>query len=166
MHFIREGKKLEKKIKLQARPDDLALLNKKLVNRPAPSFDLPVVTGTSSGNLAKLKGKVILVEFWATWCPACRATHPRLSALQKKHGDKLVVVGISNEPPQEQSSYAKESKIAFTLLEDKEGKTQNEFFVNAIPQLVVIDRTGKVVLATIGAGEYLEEAISAAEQML
>ena len=166
VHFVRDGKRETKNIKLEVRPDDLALLNQKLVNRPAPSFDLPVVVGSAGGSLAKLKGKVILIEFWATWCPACRATHPRLSALQKKHGDKLAVLGISNEPIQEQTSYAQDANIAFTLLADPQGKIQNDFFVNAIPQLVVIDRFGKIILATVGAGDYLEQAIGVVETFL
>lgn len=166
VRFIRSGHLQDKKIKLQARPDELALLRKKIVDRPSPAFDLPVVFGPAAGSLAKLKDKVLLIEFWATWCPACRATHHRLSTLQKKHGQRLVVLGISDEDASTQMYYAKSNQIGFTLLEDQAGKAQSAFFVNAIPQVVVIDRAGKVIFATIGAGEYLEEAISVAERLL
>lgn len=165
VRFRRGGNALEKKIKLKARPDELEMLRQKLVGRKAPAFDLPVLHGSAAGSLAKLKGKVVLVEFWATWCPACRATHARLTELQKKHAKHLEIVAISSEDEAQQKEYVKRAAPGFTLLRDATGGTHTDYVVGAIPEIVVIDRAGTVAFATIGAGEYLEQAVKEAERL-
>lgn len=166
VHFLRAGKKEQKAIKLVARPDELELLKNKLVGKPAPAFDLAVIHGSSPGSTEKLKGKVAIVEFWATWCPACRATHKRLAEFQKKHEGKVNVVAISDEEKPELDAYAKQVNPGFTLLQDKAKTTQEPWLVSAIPEIAVLDADGKVQFATIGAGTYLEEALAAAEKLI
>lgn len=166
VHFLRAGKKDVKKIKLVARPDELELLKSKLEGKPAPAFDLAVIHGDGPGSTEKLKGKVAIVEFWATWCPACRATHERLTEFQKKHAGKVNVVAISDEEEAELQAYAKQMQPGFTLLQDKAKTTQEPWLVSAIPEIAVLDKDGKVVFATIGAGTYLEEALAVAEKLI
>lgn len=162
VHYVRAGKADKKEVKLVARPDQLELLKNALVNKPAPIFNLPVIAGKESGDSTKLKGKTTLVEFWATWCPACRSTHGRLNDWTMKHPD-IQVVAIADDGVDELKEYVKDKKPAFTVLRDATHEVSQSFMVAAIPMLVVIDRTGKVTFATIGAGEYLEEALAAAE---
>ncbi len=162
--FTRAGKAETKTVKLVARPDELALLRQKLVDKPAPKFDLPVLHGTESGNSEKLKGKVVIVEFWATWCPACRSTHDRLSQFAKSHKN-VAVVAISDEEAGPIKDYVKHVNPSFTILQDKTQAASGAWMVSAIPELAVIDTKGVVAFATMGAGSYLEEALSFADKL-
>jgi thiol-disulfide isomerase/thioredoxin len=164
VRYLRGGTAEDKKIKLVARPDQLELVRKALVGKPAPAFALEVVHGKEPGSLDKLKGRPVLVEFWATWCPACRQTHARLSELARTEKE-LAVVAISDEDAADIKAYADRVKPDFTLLRDAKQETQGKWMVSAIPMLVVIDRKGDVAFATIGAGSYLEEAIAAAKKL-
>ena len=158
--FNRKKKSMTKDIKLVARPDELEMLRKQVEGKPAPNVPLELVTGAGAGRLDGYKGKTVLVEFWATWCPACRASHERLSAYAKEMKDKgVVVLGVSNEETKDLLAYANKIKPNFTILRDKTDKLHNELKVSAIPMLLVIDKSGVMRFATIGAGSSLEEAI-------
>jgi len=163
VHYRRGKQEIAQKIRLVARPDQLEMLRAALVGKPAPAFDLTVVKGDLPGKSAALKGKVALVEFWATWCPACRSTHARLSAFSRQHKN-IAVVAISDEEDAELKAYARTVNPSFTILQDKTHSTQGPWMVTAIPQLAVVDQQGKVIFATVGAGEYLEEALAQAEK--
>jgi cytochrome c biogenesis protein CcmG/thiol:disulfide interchange protein DsbE len=164
VRYDRAGKQDEKKVKLVARPDQLELVQKALVGKPAPAFSLEVVSGKEPGSLEKLKGRPVLVEFWATWCPACRSTHERLSALAREEKD-LAILAISDEDLPDIQGYVQKVKPAFTVLRDGAHATQGKWMVSAIPMVVAIDRKGDVAFATIGGGSYLEEAIAAAKKL-
>jgi cytochrome c biogenesis protein CcmG/thiol:disulfide interchange protein DsbE len=164
--FIRAGKPEKKSIKLVARPDQLEMLQQSLVGKLAPPFDLPVVYGPGPGSTAALKGRVVVVEFWATWCPACRSTHKGLSDFAKRHPKDVAVVAISDESRDELLAYAKVEDPAFTILQEADHQASSAWMVSAIPELAVINREGKVVFATIGGGTYLAQALAAAEREL
>jgi len=113
------------------------------------------------------------VEFWATWCPACRSTHPALNALAerqqnegKKPNDTIAIIAISDDSREDIEAYAKALNAKFAFLQDRDQAVSTSWMVSAIPQLVVLDRQGKAVFATVGAGEYLDQAIAAAEKEL
>lgn len=167
VHYLRKGQPTSVSVKLVARPDQLEMLKQKLVGKPVPPFELTVVHGDGAGKSADLKGKVVILEFWATWCPACLSTHERLSALAKARGkDGLVILAVSDEDEATLKAYAAKMKPDFTIVRDTTGNIQKDWMVSAIPMLAVIDRTGNVVHATIGAGTYLEETIKEAEKRL
>ena len=72
-------------------------------------------------SMADLKGKVVLVNFWATWCPPCRAEIPDLVRLQEKYRDKLVVLGISEDEdasPQEVKAFGAEQKMNYPIVDE------------------------------------------------
>lgn len=164
--FLRKDKSMTKDLKLVARPDDLEMLRKKVIDKPAPATVLELVSGDGADRLDGYKGKTVLVEFWATWCPACRATHERLSAFAKQGKEKgIVVLGISNEEKAEIKAYADKTKPGFVVLRDKTNELHKELLISAIPMLLVIDKTGVIRFATIGGGSYLEEAIEKAEKL-
>ncbi len=173
VYFTRQGKPEVKTIKLVARPDMLAMIQQQLVGKPAPLFDLPLIAGQGPNSSDKLKGRVAIIEFWATWCPACRSTHPALNALaerQQREGKKdkqsIAIIAISDDSREDIEAYAKLLNPKFAMVQDKEQAVSQSWMVSAIPQLVVLDRQGKAIFATVGAGEYLEQAISVAEKEL
>ncbi len=168
VEYLRAGKSETKDVKLVARPDELELVKQRVVGKQAPAFVLDRIHGDAPVTQATLKGKVAVVEFWATWCPACRASHPRLSkwaAEMKKKNANVAVLAVSDEEEAELKNYAKMVAPDFTIARDKEHALQKEWYVSAIPMTVVMDKTGKVTFATIGAGSYLEEALAEAEKL-
>lgn len=164
--FIRDNKPLTKKIKLVAKPDELEMLRSNVVGKVAPTTTLELIPGNGTKKLDEYKGQVALVEFWTTWCPACRATHERLSALARATKDKgLVVLAISNESKEDISSYVEKLNPNFLVLRDKDDTLHKELRVSAIPMILVIDKKGIVRFATMGGGSNLEEAIQKAESL-
>ena len=164
---VRRGTELlSMAVKLVARPDELAMIKQQLEGKSAPGFDLKVIRGSAPGKLAALTGRVVIVEFWATWCPACRSTHPRLSDFAKQHQGQVAVLAISDEEERVLKAYADTLQADFTVLMDRGGQVSSAYRVAAIPELLVIDQTGKVAFATIGAGSYLDEALAAAAKLL
>lgn len=160
VEFLRKKKPMTREIKLVARPDELEMLRKQVVGKPAPKLPLEPLSGTTMKSLQAYKGKTVLVEFWATWCPACRASHERLSAYAKEMQDKgVVVLAISSEEKKLLVEYAEKNKSNFTVLRDGTEGLHTELKVGAIPMLLVIDKAGVMRFATIGAGVNLEEAI-------
>jgi len=101
-------------------------------------------------HLVDLKGKVVLVNFWATWCPPCRKEMPDLQALYDKYKDQgFVVLSISDEEPAKVSPFIAEKKISYPVLLDPGRKVNEAFVVEGIPKSFVYDRDGKLVAQSI-----------------
>jgi thiol-disulfide isomerase/thioredoxin len=97
--------------------------------------------------LASFKGKVILLNFWATWCGPCKAEIPSLVELQEQYGDDLVVLGFSvDDPVEKMRPYAAEYKINYPLLVGNGREDVQEAFgpLYGIPVSVIIDRQGRI----------------------
>jgi len=97
--------------------------------------------------LATFKGKVILLNFWATWCGPCKAEIPSLVELQEQYGDDLVVLGFSvDDPVEKMRPYAEEYKINYPLLVGNGREDVQEAFgpLYGIPVSVIIDREGRI----------------------
>ena len=101
-------------------------------------------------HLRELKGKVVLVNFWATWCPPCRKEMPDLQALYDKYKEQgFVVLSISDEEPAKVQPFITERKITYPVLLDPGRKVNEEFQVEGIPKSFVYDRQGKLVAQSI-----------------
>lgn len=149
----RGGNTLEIPVTLEARKDAGALARASLLDRPAPPFDLPVVVGIGPAKLADLKGSVLIVDFWATWCGPCLMMVPSLNALAQKY-PQLHIVGISNDAPSDIQRYATDHHVAYTLASDADSKVLATYDLGgAIPMIVVIDKTGVVRRVELGAGD-------------
>jgi peroxiredoxin len=99
---------------------------------------------------SELRGKVVLVNFWATWCPPCRKEMPDLETLYERFGSNgLVVLGISDEEAAKVEPFIRERKVSFPVLLDPGRKVNDLFVVEGIPKSFVYDREGKLVAQSI-----------------
>ncbi len=106
--------------------------------------------------LSKLKGHVILIDFWATWCPPCRKSIPVFIDLYNKYHEKgFTVLGISREDKSTLEDYRKEVGIPYPILTDNKGVSKR-YQVQAIPTIMILDKTGKVRKTQVGFSPELE----------
>jgi len=117
--------------------------------REHPEFTLKDLSG-KTWTFAELRGKVVLVNFWATWCPPCRKEMPDLETLYGRFSSKgLVVLGISDEEAAKVEPFIRERKVSFPVLLDPGRKVNEMFVVEGIPKSFVYDREGKLVAQSI-----------------
>ena len=101
-------------------------------------------------HLQDLRGKVVLVNFWATWCPPCRKEMPDLQALYDKYMDQgFVVLSISDEESAKVAPFIAAQKISYPVLLDPASKVHELYQVEGIPKSFVYDREGKLVAQSI-----------------
>jgi peroxiredoxin len=116
-----------------------------LEGQPAPDFSLQSLDGKTY-KLSDLKGKVLLLDFWATWCGPCREELPIIEKLHKEFSGKgLVVLGINDEDKATVQQFVKQQKLTFTNLLDSGGAVARAYKVTAIPRVILIDKDGKIV---------------------
>jgi peroxiredoxin len=117
--------------------------------RQSADFTLADLQG-KAWHLQDLRGKVVLVNFWATWCPPCRKEMPDLDALYNKFKDRgFVVLAISDEEAAKVSPFIAQRKISYPVLLDPGRKVNDAFIVEGIPKSFVYDRGGKMVAQSI-----------------
>ncbi len=128
----------------------------------APEILLPDVNDKAI-SLSSLKGKVVLIDFWASWCGPCRASIPGVIDLYNKYKDRgFEVFGVSIDTKKKDWIKAIASdRITYTQVNDKAGwysKTAEKYGVNEIPNTFLIDKTGKVVAVNL-EGEQLDSKV-------
>jgi thiol-disulfide isomerase/thioredoxin len=136
---------------------------------PAPAVALPrIEVGGASGaplRLDELRGRVVVLDFWATWCKPCLVSLPKLDALQVKHGAAgLVVVAINLDDPALARTLWDEKRWQMTLVLDS-GGAADRYGVSSIPHQVVLDRSGVVRAVRRGAGKS-DELAALVEQLV
>jgi len=89
------------------------------------------------------RGKFVLIDFWATWCPACREAIPELNALHEKFGDRLVVIGVSDETETAVRRLVN-PQIEYSIALDSQARTKSAVGVTGIPHVLLIDPQGMV----------------------
>lgn len=138
-----------------ARPMDTAQASE-LEGKPAPKFKLDALQGKPV-SLADLHGKVVVLDFWATWCGPCRASLPHLNELYNDLKDKGLAVYAVNqrEEKQDVQAFVTQTKLTVPVLLDSEGKVGEQYGVEGIPQTVIIGKDGKVKKVYVGFGEAL-----------
>jgi thiol-disulfide isomerase/thioredoxin len=147
----REGQTMSQKMALSPKPEDMKSITRLLIGAPAPELEGKDYSG-DVGSLAKNKGKVLLLDFWATWCGPCRMTIPALDALHRKYqGKGLEVIGISSESLPELKAYQASSKQSYPLFNDIGQLTTRRYQAYAFPTMVLVDRTGVIQRIEVGA---------------
>ncbi len=118
----------------------------------APEINGQRVSGTDPVRLEDLQGRVVVLDFWATWCGPCRMISPVLERLhQQHHAAGLTVVGLSDESAATVRRHAGAHPVGYTLAGNARN-THRAYSVRALPTLFVIDRSGKVRHVGSGAG--------------
>ena len=132
----------QEELTIQARPAD-----KGLTGWLAPDFTLPTADG-GTVRLNDLRGQVVLLNFWATWCPPCKAEMPDLNALHVEHqaARGFTVVGVNMQETAEQvNAFAQPRQLVFPLALDTTGQISSGLFaVRGLPVTYIIDRDGFV----------------------
>jgi len=119
-------------------------------------------------DLAKLRGEVVLLNVWATWCGPCRYEIPVLKALHDKHSArKFQVVGVSVDEKdfeEDVKKYVQSEKVQYPIVLDPEGRIGNLFQISVLPTSVLLDREGTIVWVQTGmieeGNESLEKALT------
>ncbi len=123
----------------------VARVDQEDAKRKEANFTLKDLTG-KSWTLKELKGQVVLVNFWATWCPPCRGEMPDLDALyQKFQKQGFVVLAISDEAESKVRPFIEQGGFHYPILLDPDRAANKEFIVEGIPRSFVYDREGKLV---------------------
>jgi peroxiredoxin len=136
--------------------------------KPAPDFELKSIDGKSY-KLADLRGKAVLLNFWATWCPPCKIEIPWFIELQKQYADQgLVVVGVAMDDDTNKqkvvSDFVNQMKIDYPILLGTDQVADQYGGVDALPTTFFIGRDGKIVRRVMGLAGHseFEDAIQAA----
>jgi thiol-disulfide isomerase/thioredoxin len=138
----------------------LPLLREK---RPVKDFTLKTVDGVDI-KLSQLKGKVVFLNFWATWCPPCRLEMPSMEILYQRfkgRGLEFVAVDIGENNSQVRD-FVRDNAYTFPVVLDTSGKVSGDFGIQAVPATFIIDRDGKMIIATVGGRDWNTPAILAA----
>jgi len=114
------------------------------IGQPAPAFSLPLRGGSAPLGLDKLRGQVVMVNFWASWCGPCRTEFPLLDQIYKKYKSAgFTLVGVNVEPDaKDAESFIAKTPVTFPILFDKDSSVSKLYHVSGMPTTVLIDRKG------------------------
>jgi len=114
-----------------------------LVGKAAPEINAKYWMNAPALTLKALQGKIVVVEFWATWCPPCRKSIPHLIELQKKYAEKgIVIIGLTNEPKEKVEPFAKELSMDYAI--GGASTSGKDYGVTGIPTAFIVDTAGMI----------------------
>lgn len=137
----------------------------------APDFQLDGLN-RSALKLSDMRGKVVILNFWATWCPPCREEIPSMNRLQTLVGDmnmpvEIVAVNIESDGPRTVPQFVQKQPLDFTVLYDVTGSVHNSYGVSKYPETFIIDTSGVVVNKVIGGTDWSDpQVISYLQRLL
>ncbi len=122
------------------------------IGRLAPDFTLVDLEGNSV-TLSDFRGKTVFVNFWATWCPPCRAEMPEIEAVYQEYKDKgVVVIGVDIlEPEDVVRQFVEQGGYSWIFILDATGAVSDDYRITAIPTSFFIDKDGIIQVVNIGA---------------
>jgi peroxiredoxin len=139
-------------VMLEAAPNDDELMRNNYVGARAPDFgSLSTVQGSITPSLPALKGRVVVLEFWASWCGVCQVMAPTLNGWHDRYSAQgVTVLGVTNDPVEVASRTAGELGMGYPLASDGSGQMLRAYRAYALPTLFVIDKQGNVRDVLIG----------------
>ena len=121
------------------------------IGSAAPDFTVTPVSGGAPVSLKSLRGKPVLIDFWATWCPPCRESLPHTEDIYKKFGDSgLQVMTVSDENAKTIKDFVAKNKYTFPTYNDSSDATEKAYGVDGIPCVAIIDKDGKLQAFMVG----------------
>ncbi len=136
------------------RGDDLSSMR---VGTVAPAFERPDLQGRSVA-LDRLRGRVVFVNFWATWCAPCRSEAPSLEKLYRKlRGERFEIVALSIDESESfvaVRDFVKEFELSFPVLLDQDQKIYQEYAASGVPETFMVDPRGRIVERFIGPRDW------------
>ncbi|MDD5772805.1 MAG: TlpA disulfide reductase family protein [bacterium] len=115
------------------------------VGDEAPGFSILDMNGNKVSLKSLLNGKEVVLNFWASWCPECRAEVSRLKEFSEKYKDKIEIVGINLEESKETvQSFIESNGIKYKILLDSNGKTAKLYMVRGVPTNILINKDGLI----------------------
>jgi peroxiredoxin len=128
----------------------------------APAFTLQNLAGRDI-SLKNYRGKIVLLNFWATWCPPCRSEMPSMEKLYRElEGSAFEMLAVDlQESPEQVRRFVESNGYSFPVLLDTTGRTGAAYQVSGIPTTYIIDKDGNVLASTVGAREWHSEEIIA-----
>jgi len=125
-----------------------------IAEKSAPDFTLPLDQGSIS--LSQFRGKVVYVDFWASWCVPCKKSFPWMNTMEREYGNKgLKIITINlDKKKSEVAKFLGRYPASFAVAYDPEGKTAAAYNVKGMPSSYLIDRNGKIIYTHIGFREH------------
>ena len=133
----------------------------------APGFDLPRLSGDGRATLADYRGKVVVLNFWASWCTPCTDEAPLLQRTQEQLASNGTVLGATyNDVPGDSADFERKYHVTYPSVRDVGLKLAQDYSTHALPETFVIDRTGKIVAISRGqvSERFLANAVQKAMQ--
>lgn len=127
----------------------------------APDFTLTDLAGKEV-KLTNYRGKKVMLNFWATWCPPCKAEMPAMEKVYQQKSAEIEILAINLDPQNDVSGFVNENKLSFPVLLDKNGAVQQAYSIISIPTTFIIDEKGVIIKKYIGSmtHEQMEEMIN------
>jgi thiol-disulfide isomerase/thioredoxin len=151
LDVLRAEQSVVVKVEVEAHPGQLEVLRRDKVGTFAASWKGVTAAQGEFSDIKQLRGKVVLLDFWASWCSACRAMAPVLNALSDEFGAQgLRVVGLTDDTAEDALAAARKQKIKYAIGATTSVDTIKDYFVSALPTFFLIDRKGVIRGVQIG----------------
>ncbi|MBV8491351.1 MAG: TlpA family protein disulfide reductase [Candidatus Eremiobacteraeota bacterium] len=122
---------------------------------PTPDFWLPASNGEAR-DLYSLRGRVVIIDFWATWCRVCVEEMPDFVQAKQQYGKRIAVITVSEEPPDVAARYFRQNAIPLTVVEDSAWIIGRGYSIDKWPVTLVLDPAGDVSYVSVGGLSWPE----------
>lgn len=132
------------------------------LGKPAPEARVQTIDGKTVWLSSQYGKGPVLLEFWATWCPNCKALEPQMAAAAKKYRGKISLVGVAvgvNQSAELVKAYSTKHGLPLTVVYDKTGDAADKFDVPATSYIVILNKDGHVIYTGVGADQNIDAAI-------